>query len=68
MENARHWQERVVIEYRELGDRLAKLKLFKESPKFYELDQPECDRLLRQLDAMNDYWSILRERIAAFKK
>jgi hypothetical protein len=60
-------QERVVVEKRELDEKITKLTLFKISSVFSSLPSDEQDRLSRQFDCMIKYSSILRERIDAFK-
>ena len=60
------YQERVVIEKKELDDKRAKLTNFMNGDIYLTLDKPEQYRLTRQLDAMNLYASMLGERISAF--
>jgi hypothetical protein len=61
------FQERVVAEQRELGEKIDKLKAFiMESPTFKTLPVAEQQRLNRQCDAMLEYFNILGERITAF--
>jgi len=60
-------QERVVIEHKELDEKLFKLNHFiKDSPIFKGLQQAEQDRLVRQQHWMTGYHQVLAERIAAF--
>jgi hypothetical protein len=59
-------QERVVLEKKELDDKLSKLRLFFTSHVFETLDSNEQSRLRRQENAMHDYSEVLGERIAAF--
>jgi hypothetical protein len=60
------YQQRVVDEKTELDDKLSRLKPFLLTEKFSSLPQAERDRMVRQAGAMEDYSTILGERIAAF--
>jgi hypothetical protein len=62
------WQERVIAEHDELGDKLLKLSAFiAENPQFQSLDA-EDQRLMReQLDSMRTYHTTLEDRILRFK-
>jgi|GEM_PF-1620193 len=59
-------QQRVVDEKRDLDERLAKLVAFFNTPIFAGLDEEERQRLEHQAAAMQEYSTILGERIAAF--
>lgn len=61
-------QERVVTEKKELDEKLSKLRAFArlDNPVFYALDPTERLRLLRQLEIMEQYSTVLGERIQAF--
>jgi hypothetical protein len=59
-------QERVVVEKKELDEKLDKLKSFLEQPLFRSLPLDEQGRLHHQCDAMEDYSEILGARIEAF--
>jgi hypothetical protein len=60
-------QQRVVAEQKELCERIAKLTAFIAGEKFKEVARAEGRRLIRQLQAMEQYEHVLLERIAAFK-
>ena len=60
-------QERVVIEQKELAEKLAKLTDFTFTPTFAALPAPEQERMNRQHGIMEQYASVLGERIAAFE-
>lgn len=59
-------QQRVVDENKELGDRLAKLLAFFQSPIFLKLSEAERSRLRNQARFMDGYAAVLEERIEAF--
>lgn len=59
-------QQRVIDEKAELGEKIHKLVDFLESPLFAGLPVDEQLRLKRQTVAMDQYFTILAERIAAF--
>lgn len=63
-------EERVVIEKRELDDKLAKLKAFcfDRSPVFKGLAPKDRDLLEDQYNSMKDYSEILGKRIDRFPK
>ena len=61
------WQQRVVDEKKELDNKIGRLTQFTQTQEFQSLPLPETDRLVRQLNAMEDYSEILGERIAAFE-
>ena len=59
-------QERVVVEKKELDEKLAALKAFMGKPMFQTLDRAEQGRLRWQAFMMHGYSDILEERIEAF--
>lgn len=59
-------QQRVVAEQKELSERIAKLTAFINGAMWGQIPAPERSRLRRQLKAMEDYDTVLLERIAAF--
>lgn len=61
-------QMRVVLEKDELDDKLSKLKLFISGTVFSALESAEQLRLVRQARIMEEYSSILEERVANFKE
>jgi hypothetical protein len=60
-------QLRVVFEKTDLDEKLNKLKLFISGTVFSALEPAEQLRLVRQARIMEEYSSILEERIANFK-
>lgn len=60
------YQERVVVEKRELDEKLVKLDSFLEGPVFFHLPVDERSRLSSQYGVMQEYSRILGERIGAF--
>lgn len=58
------YQERVVIERRELSQRFEKLATFVNTPEFAKLSLDERKLLNRQYSAMQEYLIVLDERIA----
>ena len=61
------WQQRVVDEKKELGDRITKLETFIESPAYQVAAEPEQARLRRQHHHMKRYYEVLQERVDAWK-
>ena len=61
------YQQRVVVENRELDERLQKLEAFTQSKKMDDLPLDEASRMDRQIRAMRDYSRVLGERIEAFQ-
>ena len=59
-------QKRVVEERHELGGKIEKLLAFLDTDAFKLLDYAEQLRLQRQVVAMDQYYSILDERVDAF--
>lgn len=64
---AETFKDRLVIEQKELADKLQKLCVFTDSPKFEETvkDEHQRDLLLQQRNYMGDYLNILNQRIKA---
>jgi hypothetical protein len=60
------YQQRVVIEKKELDDKIEKLTAFIAGEVFKTLPSDECSRLTRQRVAMLDYSQCLEARIKAF--
>ena len=68
MEFAPH-EQRVITERDELQEKLEKLKSFiLDSPIYRSLPIEDSNLLSRQLNVMNEYLSILNERIGRFVK
>jgi hypothetical protein len=61
------YQQRVVIERNELTEKIEKLTAFCCGEKIKELDAAESSRLMRQLQVMKEYQSILDSRIKNFQ-
>lgn len=61
------FQQRVVAEKEELGDRLSKLLAFFQTDAFAALPEAERSRLRNQARFMDGYAAVLTERIEAFK-
>lgn len=59
-------QERVVTEKRELDEKLEKLSMFRQSEIFKTIDEKERERLNHQFVLMQEYSSILADRIQNF--
>ena len=59
-------QERVVVEKRELDERLIKFAAFGRTEVFASLPTDEQNRLNRQLAVLEEYSCTLSDRIAAF--
>lgn len=60
-------QQRVIQEKTELDERYRKLYDFIHGDNFFRVcDEPERERMIRQLNAMLAYSEVLGERIAAF--
>ena len=59
------FKDRLVIEQKELADKLQKLCFFTEGPKFEEIvkDAKQRDLLLKQKEYMGEYLNILNQRI-----
>lgn len=60
------YQARVILEKKDLDEKIERLETFTFTETFKKLDGEEKDRMLRQLAVMKSYSSILRERIVAF--
>ena len=63
MSNLQPHQQRVLDEYNELGERLAKLNAFIGSPKFNEVDATERTLLMAQAHHMTAYFVTLKQRV-----
>ena len=63
------YQERVVVEKKELDEKLAKLEnfIFRSGGKWFDVPDAERLRMVKQYGHMSDYSRILGERIAAFQ-
>lgn len=59
-------QERVVVELKELSDKVTKLKNFISSPIFSKLSYDEQGRLKIQSFLMQEYAAVLQDRIDHF--
>lgn len=59
-------QQRVVDEFTELSDRMAKLLVFFNTDMFNGLDAAEQERMRQQFDAMDLYGGALKARIKVF--
>lgn len=57
--------DRLMIERKELAEKLEKLCLFIDSPRFVEVvkDENQRELLIKQRNYMNEYLSILNQRI-----
>lgn len=60
------YQERVVSEKNELGEKMKKLVIFMSSETFNELPMAEQKRMKRQYIIMDLYHDVLSERIENF--
>ena len=60
------WQQRVIDEHAELDKKIGALAAFLAGERFSTLPSAEKARLTHQLSAMQEYRSILSERIAAW--
>lgn len=61
------YQERVVVEHKELHDKIDKLIVFIDSDYFKQLDSDDQSLLKEQLDIMMKYRSILIKRMNRFQ-
>lgn len=63
------FKDRLHIEQQDLAEKLQKLCLFVDTPKFEEVvkDEHQRDLLLQQRDYMGEYLNILTERIKTFE-
>lgn len=66
MSELQPWQQRVIDEHIGLADKVFKLQKFLNSEEAMLIPKIEHCDLLNQLDAMNDYLSILADRIGRF--
>jgi hypothetical protein len=56
--------QRMKAEHAELGERIAKVRAFYESPAFHKIHKAEQERICRQHAGMCQYHDALGERIA----
>lgn len=68
MKKTTPWQKRLLEERLSLDKRIGKLKVFVGSERHASLSQQVKDLLYRQMTIMEDYLSVLDERIALFAK
>jgi len=61
------YQLRIMMEAKELNERLERLLLFLDSEIFIALDGAEQYRMRRQSEIMAEYLNILNQRIKAFQ-
>jgi hypothetical protein len=66
--NMQPHQERVVVEKKELDEKITKLDAFLHGSLYTRLAEDERMRLGRQFCHMKDYSNVLGERIAAFSE
>lgn len=66
MRELQEYQKRVVQEHLDLDDKIRKLRAFMDSEQAMLIPKIDHCDLLNQLDTMNDYLSILADRIARF--
>ena len=62
------WQERILVEYKELKDRLQNLDTFINSSKIDILKKEDKILLIRQYQCMKGYAEILELRIKNFEE
>lgn len=60
------FQERVIKEQIDLGDKIEDLKTFMHGPVFAGLSSVNQGLLMIQLDHMQSYWNTLNRRIEIF--
>lgn len=61
-------KDRVIKEYTDLNEKIAKLSLFMTSPIHEKMNEAEKYLLLQQLDAMINYACILQARLAIWRE
>ena len=64
----KEYQARVVIERKELGEKINKLTAFISSEEILNVDESEAFLLLRQLETMTEYHKVLLMRLKEFQK
>jgi len=60
------YQNRVLLEAKELAKKINSLQLFMVKETFHDVDSKEKIRMYRQLNVMSQYLNILNERIDSF--
>lgn len=60
------YQQRVVVECEELGEKIAKLSAFLSQSPAPQLSSEDVYDLNKQLEAMGEYLTVLRRRIERF--
>ena len=61
-------KDRVINEYSDLNEKIAKLSLFMTSPIHEKMNEAEKYLLLQQLDAMINYSCVLQARLAIWRE
>lgn len=61
-------KDRVIKEYSDLNEKIAKLSLFMTSPIHEKMNEAEKYLLLQQLDAMINYSCVLQARLAIWRE
>lgn len=61
-------KDRVIKEYSDLNEKIAKLSLFMTSPIHEQMNEAEKYLLLQQLDAMINYACVLQARLAIWRE
>lgn len=61
-------KDRVIKEYTDLNEKIAKLSLFMTSPIHEKMNEAEKYLLLQQLDAMINYACVLQARLAIWRE
>ena len=61
-------KDRVIKEYSDLNEKIAKLSLFMTSPVHEKMNEAEKYLLLHQLDAMINYSCVLQARLAIWRE
>lgn len=59
----RDFKTRLVNEVKELTERVEKLSVFIDSPKFEELESVDREDLIEQLKHMQSYLNVLKRRV-----
>lgn len=61
-------KDRVIKEYSDLNEKIAKLSLFMTTPIHEKMNEAEKYLLLQQLDAMINYSCVLQARLAIWRE
>lgn len=61
-------KDRVIKEYSDLNEKIAKLSLFMTSPIHEKMNEAEKYLLLQQLDAMINYACVIQARLAIWRE